>query len=81
MPTAAPQAFQAALQIRVEVTLNGTSGDIGVGGDLIMVQAVALEPEDLHLALDAGVGMMIPVVGQSLPHFGSEDDGPHDGSP
>jgi hypothetical protein len=28
---------------------------------------VALEPEDLHLALDAGVGVMVPVVGQSSP--------------
>ena len=44
-----------------------------------MGQVVALEPEDLHLALDAGIGVMVAVVGQGLPHFRSEVDRSHDG--
>jgi hypothetical protein len=67
MPPAATQARQAALMILVEVALDGAPGDVGVGGDLVVVQAVALEPEDLHLALDAGVGVVVTVVGQSFP--------------
>src|SRR5512142_395960 len=81
MPAVAPEALQAAVEVFVEVALDGASRDIGVGGDLIMGQVVALEPENLHLALDPGVWMMIPVVGQGVPHFGGETDRPHDGSP
>src|SRR5512144_580726 len=44
-----------------------------------MAQAMALEPEALHLALDTGVGVMVPVVGQSLPVVGREGDQAHDG--
>ena len=32
-----------------------------------MGEAVALEPEDLELALDAGIGVMVAVVGQGSP--------------
>ena len=59
MPPTAAEALQAAFEIFVEVALDGASGDVGVGGDRVMAQAVALEPEDLHLALDAGVGVMV----------------------
>src|SRR5262245_57807299 len=38
---------------------------------------MALEPEDLHLALDAGVGVMEPVVGQGSTVFSSEANRPH----
>ena len=60
--------------------MDGAAGDIGVGGDVVVVQSVALEPEDLHLALDAGVGVMVPVVGQGPPIVWAEGDDPHDGS-
>src|SRR5512147_1268740 len=80
MPPAAAQARQAALMILVEVALDGAPGDVGVGGDLVVTQAVALEPEDLHLALDAGVGVVVTVVGQSFPVVRREGDDPHDGS-
>ena len=79
MPAAATQARQAALEVLVEVALDGATGDVGVGGDVVVGQAVALEPEDLHLALDAGVGVMIPVVGQP-PVVCGEGDDPHDRS-
>ena len=66
--------------VLVEVALDGAPGDVGVGGDLVVGQAVALQPEDLHLALDAGVGVVVPVVGQGLPVVRREGDDPHDGS-
>ena len=46
----------------------------------VVAQAVALEPEDLHLALDAGVGVMVPVVGQGPPVVRGEGDRAHDRS-
>src|SRR4051794_16568833 len=42
-----------------------------------MGQAMVLEPEHLHLSLDPGVGVMVPVVGQVPSDFGSEGDRPH----
>ena len=74
MPPAAAQVRQAALIILVEVALDGAPGDVGVGGDLVVSQAVALEPEDLHLALDAGVGVVVTVVGQGVPVVRREGD-------
>jgi hypothetical protein len=67
MPTGAAQLRQAALEVIVEVALDGAEGDIGVGGDVVVVQSMALQPEDFHLALDAGVGVMVPVIGQGPP--------------
>src|SRR5512135_3119725 len=78
VPAAASQVGQASLQVLVEVALHGASGDIRVGGNPVMAQAMALEPEDLHLALDPGVGVMVPVVGQSLAVVGGEGDQAHD---
>jgi hypothetical protein len=80
MPPAATQAWQTTFQVSVQVALDGASGDIGVGSDPAVVQAVALEPEDFHLASDAGIGVMIPVVSQGLPVVGREADRAHDGS-
>ena len=80
MPPAATQMRQTTFKVLVQVTLDGATGDIGVGSDLVVGQAVALEPEDLHLALDAGIGVMVPVVGQGLPVVGREGDRTHDGS-
>src|SRR4051794_33440793 len=80
MPMATAQARQSTLVVLVEVALDGASGDVGVGGDVVVAQAVALEPEDLHLALDAGVGVMVAIVGQGLPVVRREGDRSHDGS-
>ena len=80
MPTALTQARQTALEVLVEVALDGASRDIGVGGNVIVVQSVALEPEDLHLALDAGVGVVVTVVNESFPVFHREGDRAHDRS-
>ena len=81
MPLTLTEARQAALEILVEVALDGAPGDVGVGGDLVVGQAVALEPEDLHLALDAGVGVVVAVVGQGFPVVLGEGDRAHDGPP
>jgi hypothetical protein len=72
MPAAASQPRQAAITVFVEVALDGASGDVGEDGDVIVAEVVALEPEDLHLALNAGVGVMEPVVGQGSSIFVGE---------
>src|SRR5512135_1892851 len=59
MPPAVAQARQTAFMVLVEVALDGAPGDVGVGGDVVVVQSVALEPEDFHLALDAGVEVVV----------------------
>ena len=80
MPTEAAKLRQAALDVIVEVALDGAEGDIGVGCDVVVAQPMALQPEDFHLALDAGVGVIIPVVGQGPPIVWGEGDDPHDRS-
>ena len=77
---AAAQARQTTLQVLVKVALDGAAGDIGVGGDVIVVQSVTLQPEDLHLAWDAGIRVVVPVVGEGTPVVRREGDRAHDGS-
>ena len=76
-PPAATEVFQPAFEILIEVAWNAASGEGGVGGDPVMAQAVALEPEDLDLALGAGFGVMVAVVGQGLPVVLGEFDDAH----
>jgi hypothetical protein len=77
MIPAATQAFQAPFEILIEVALDGAPGDVGVGGDPVMGEAVALESEDLDLALDARFGVMVAVMGQGLPVVLGEDEVAH----
>ena len=77
MPPAPTEALQAPFEILIEVALDGASGDVGVGGDPVMAQSVALEPEDLGLASDAGFGVMEAVMGQGSPVVRGEDDVAH----
>ena len=79
MAWAATQAGQAPLEVLVQVALHAATGDIGVGGDVVVAEAVALEPEHLPLPLDPRVGVMVTVVGQFLPVFCWEGEGAHDG--
>ena len=76
-PAAATEALQPAFEIFIEVALDGASRDIGIDGDPVMAQAVALEPEDLDLALDAGFGVMEALMGQGSPVVRGEGDGAH----
>jgi hypothetical protein len=80
MPQTEVEARETAFTIFVEVALDGASGDIGECGDLVVAEAVALEPKNLHLALDAWVGVVIPIVGQGSAVFGGEVDRSHGGS-
>jgi hypothetical protein len=81
MPRGASQALQAPVAILVEVALRRTSGYARVVGDAVVGGAEALQPEDFHLPLDAGIGVMIAVVGQGAPVLLRESDRSHDGLP
>src|SRR4028118_268651 len=78
MLPATAEAFQAPFAIQVQVALDGAKGDIGIGGDPAMGEAVTLEPEDLDPALDAGVGVMESQMGQGSPLIGREGESAHD---
>src|SRR3954452_15412464 len=79
LPRAASQARQAAVKELIDVALDGPPGHVSLGGDVVVVQPVALEPEDLHLALDPGVGVMVAVVGEVPQVFCCEGERAHDG--
>src|SRR3954464_16055082 len=81
VPPTAAEPGKPPVPILVQVALDGPSGDPGQRGDLVVGEVVALEPEDIHLALDAGIGVMVPVVGQRLPVLGSEGEGTNDKCP
>jgi hypothetical protein len=59
-----PQGLDPACEVLVEVALHSAAAQVGQAGDLGVRQAAALEPEDLHLLLDAGVGVVEPLVPQ-----------------
>jgi hypothetical protein len=80
MSLAEAQSRQATFSVVVKRAWDGASGDIGGGGDVVVTEAMALEPEDLPLALDAGVGVMEPIVGQGSTVFSSEVNRLHDSS-
>ena len=69
MARAATQVGQAPLEVLVQGALDAATGDISVGGDVVVAEAVALEPEHLHLALDPRVGVMVTVVGHLNCHL------------
>lgn len=63
VPAEASEPREASLEVVVEVALDGAAGHAGRGGDLVMLEAVALQPEDLHLALDVRVRVVVAVGG------------------
>jgi hypothetical protein len=76
-PGEAAQAFQAARQVLVEVALHRAARHVGRRGDLLVGEALALEPQDLHLLLDPGVGMIIAIVTDGVQHRGVKGNGAH----
>src|SRR5262249_423315 len=62
LPVEVAHAVESARLEFVEVALHGAWGDVGQFGDVGMGPAPALQPQHLHLALDAGVRVMIAVV-------------------
>jgi hypothetical protein len=77
VPAAAAEAVQAALAVVVEEALHAATGDTGVGGDAVLGQTVAGQPEDFHLLLDAGVGVVVAVVGDGPQVFFREQERRH----
>jgi hypothetical protein len=86
-----PQGLDPAGQVLVEVALHSAAAQVGQPGDLGVRQAAALEPQDLHLLLHPGVGVVEALVPQGgdvrvgegeLPHgrpgFGEGDTLPGD---
>jgi hypothetical protein len=88
-----PQGRDAAGEALVEVALDGAAAQVGEAGDLGVRQAAALQPQHLHLLLDARVGVVEPLAPQGgdvrvgegkLPHgrprLGSGDTPAGDGA-
>ena len=77
---AAEQVEAAALEV-VEVALDGAWGDAGQLGDVGVGQPLALEPEDLHLLLHAGVGVVVAVAADLVEDVRAESETSHGGLP
>ncbi len=81
LPGDATEQVQAALQELVEVACDGAGRDTGQIGDLGVGAAFALEPQHLHLLLDARVGMVVAVVANLVQNLGAEVEVTHGGLP
>ena len=75
LPAQAAEACKAAFGELVAVALHGAWGDSGEVGNLGVAQSLALQPEDLHLALDAGMGVMVTLVAKLRHDFRAEGEG------
>jgi hypothetical protein len=56
----------------VEVALHGAGRDVGEGSDLGVGQTLALQPQVFHLALHAGMGMVVTFVADGCHGFCGE---------
>ena len=75
LPGQAAEPIQAPVGELVEVTLDAAAGDGGEARDVLVRATLAFEPQDLHLLLHAGMGVMIAVVAKggedrASAHFG-----------
>jgi len=77
LPGQAAEALQAAVGELVEVALDAAAGDVGEASDVFVAEALALEPQDLHLLLDARVGVMVALVADGVEGLGSEGEAAH----
>jgi hypothetical protein len=80
-PGAAVDLLQAALEELGEVALDGTARNAGEGGEAFVGKAVMLQPQHLALALDAGIGMVVTVVGDGTQFLVGEGNRTHDPPP
>lgn len=80
-PVEAADLVEAAGEELVEVALYGTEGDAGQLGDAVVGQALTLEPEDLHLELNARVRVLEAVVADLLQDVVSKSERTHGGLP
>ena len=77
LPGETADAFQAAGGELVEVALHAAPRDIGEAGDVFVGEALALEPQDFHLLLDAWMRVMVALVADGVEVFGSKDEAAH----
>jgi hypothetical protein len=77
LPVEPTSPVEPALLELVEVALHGARRDIGQFGDVGVNEALALQPQDLHLALDSWVRVVVPVVADFRQHFRAEGEHAH----
>ncbi len=70
----APPAASGEL---VEVALDATAGDAGQPGNVLVRASLALEPQDFHLLLHAGMRIVIAVVADGGEGFRREAEVAH----
>ena len=80
-PLAAPEQRQSAFEVFVEVALDRAQGDAGEIGDPLMGQAMTLQPQHFHLALDVQVRVAVAVVVYRLAVLVREGELAHRHSP
>src|SRR5262249_25653373 len=74
---AAADLLQAAVEVFAEVALRRAQGDAGEVGDLLVRQAVTLQPQHLHLALHVWVRVVVALAVYRLEVFVGEGELSH----
>ena len=77
LPGELADAPQAAVGELVEVALDTAPRDVGQAGDVFVGEALALEPQDFHLLLDAGMRVAVALVANGVEVFGSKGEAAH----
>ena len=77
LPGEAADALQAAVEELVEGALHAAPRDIGEVGDVLVGAALALEPQDFHFLLDAGMRVVVARVAKGVAVFGSKGEAAH----
>jgi hypothetical protein len=72
LPREAADTLQATVGELVEVALDAPSRDVGQAGDVRVGEALAFEPQDLHLLLNARMRMTVAVVADRVAVFGGK---------
>jgi hypothetical protein len=76
-PGVAADGVQASAAELLEVALDGGARDAGQGGNGVVLEALGLEPQDFHFALDEGFGVVEALPGDGGEVVVAEADGPH----
>ena len=79
LPGQTANLLQAAGDELIEVTLDRAAGHVGQAGDGFVGEALALEPQDLHLLLDARMGVVVSLVADRIEIVGGEGEASHGG--
>jgi hypothetical protein len=77
LPRETADTLQAAVGELIEVTLHAASRDVGKAGDVLVGEALTLEPQDFHLLLDARMRVMVALVADGVEVFGSKSEAAH----